>query len=155
MCGVMKSFWSAIILEQQWFGHHRQKEERNQTHERRLEREIDDSREGRVQHQHEKSQHRSDTPAYQQLTGCTVSRPGRPEQRIRAELYCESQSSRNEHRVVLVHRPEVRPQYNGCDDDEGSRNSGEESERSPFLHRRPRLSSSSCFCAAEILRYML
>src|SRR6266480_320188 len=166
MCGVMKSFWSAIIFEQQWFGHHRQKEKRHQTYERRFHGDVNDPRQRRVQHENKKSENCPYSPAEHQLAGRAVAGPGRSQQRVRAELYCESQSSGNEHRVVLIHRPEVRPQNDGADDDERGRDSSEEADRALLLHRSPfalpssrwRLvfrSSSSFFCAAVILRYML
>src|SRR5438034_7413590 len=151
----MKSFASAIIFEQQRFGHHRQKEKRYQTYKRRLDIEIHDSHERRVEHQHEQPERGTYRPANQQLAGHTTSRPPRAKQGVGAKLYRESQSSRNEHSVVLIHRPEIRPQDNGGDDDESGRDPRKEAERPLFSHRRDFRSSSSRFCAAEILRYML
>src|SRR5436190_11609217 len=155
MCGVMKSLASAIIFEQQWFGHHRQKEKRHQAYQRRLDRDIRDPRQRGVQHQNEESERRSYRPADQQLTGRAASRSSRSQQRVGAELYCESQSSRNEHRIVLVNCPVVAPQDDRRDDDEGGGDSSEKSERPLLPHRFLRRSSSSRSCAAEILRYML
>src|SRR4051794_13905136 len=156
MCGVMKSFGSAIIFEQQRFGHHRQKEKRHQTYQRRLEREVYYPRQRRVQHQHQEPHSCSERPANQQLSRNSAARTSRPQQHVGAELYCESQSSGHHHRVVLIDGPEVHPQNYGGDDNEGGRHSGKECDR-PLLSPRlpPRRSSSSCFCAAEIWRYML
>src|SRR2546423_5921990 len=67
MCGVMKSFSSAIIFEQQRFGHHSQKEKRHQTHQRRFERDVEDPRQRRVQHEHYQSQSCTKRPSYEEL----------------------------------------------------------------------------------------
>src|SRR5438105_1804975 len=141
MCGVMKSFWSAIIFEQQRFGHHRQKEKRHQTHQSRLHREVYYPREWRVQHQHKQTEHCTDSPTQQQLTGSAVSWPGRSQQRIGAELYCESQSSRNQHCIVLIDRSVVRPQNDRRDDYENGGNPSEEAECAFLLHGFPLIPS--------------
>src|SRR4051812_22730293 len=155
MCGVMKSFWSAIIFEQQRFGHHRQKEKSHQTHQRRVEREVGDPCQRSVQHQNHEPQNRANSPAEHQLSRRSVSPTRRPKQRVRAELYCESQSSRDQHRVVLIDSAEVIPQYDCRDDYQRSGDSREEADRPRCPHRLAFRSSSSLFWAALTLRYML
>src|SRR2546423_62117 len=166
MCGVMKSFWSAIIFEQERFGHHRQKEKRHQTHQSRLDRDVHDPRQRREQHQHENPQTRPDSPAKQKLARRTATRSCRSQQCIGAELYCESQSSGDEHCIVLLDGAVVRPKNDCRDDDESGGNPGEETECALLFHFSlfplpsslfplALLAASSCFCAALILRYML
>src|SRR4029079_1869523 len=129
MCGVMKSFWSAIIFEQQWFGHHRQKEESHQTHQRRIERKKHDPRQWGVQHQHNKSHQRTDSPPEEQRPRSALASTRRPKQRVRAQLYRESESSTHQHRSMFGHRPEEGPQNYGSDYNESAGHTSKEFER--------------------------
>src|SRR5688500_10781537 len=143
MCGRMKSLPSADMIQQKRFSDHRKEEVRGQTNECSVERQAQNIRQNREHHQHNQPQHRAHPPAKEELARSGGAALPRRQECERADLYCESQSSAQEQRLMLrVTRENESQEQPGVEDDCRGY-SGEQCDRFDDAHRR--LSSSSFF----------